>query len=110
MERDKAISKINEYISVKEKQAVEKNISIDNMSFINVRDRLIGLGNILEENLHDNYYIVNVPSGVANKNEAIILVEWNGNSINFYGFAKEGLINQHTANRAIDKIVDKILK
>lgn len=110
MKKDKAIARISMFIPVKEKQIVEKTISIESISFANVRDRMIGLGKILEESFDEHYYIANVSSGVANKNSAVVLVHWNENELYLCGYAKEGLINQHTAEKAIDKVIEKVTK
>ncbi|WP_027621463.1 hypothetical protein [Acetivibrio clariflavus] len=110
MNRAEIVSKINEFIPVKEAQIVEKVINVDNITFTNVRDRLIGLGKILEENFDDTYYVVNVPAGVANKNTAVVLVRWSEDNISLFAYAKEGLINQHTADKAIERVIEKITK
>lgn len=110
MKRVDIISKMNEYILVKEKQVVEKEIKITNITFTNVRDKLIGMGKILEENFEDTYYIVNVPAGIANINSAIVFVKWNRESLALWAYAKEGLINQHTADGAIEKMIERILQ
>lgn len=110
MKKVDVISKMNDYIFVKEKQVVEKEIKITNITFTNVRDRLIGMGKILEENFEDTYYIVNVPAGVANKNSAIVFVKWNNESLTLWAYAKEGLINQHTADDAIERMIKRLLQ
>lgn len=109
MKRVDIISKLKEYIFVKEKQVVEKEIKITNITFTNVRDRLIGMGQILEENFEDTYYVVNVPAGVADKNSAIVLVKWDKESLKLWAYAKEGLISQCTAELAMKKVIDKIV-
>lgn len=110
MEREDIIAKMKEYILVKEKRVVEKRITIATLSFTNVRDKLIGLGKILEENFEDAYYIVSVPAGIANKNSAIVFVKWNKESLILYAYAKEGLINQHTADGAMERVIKRILQ
>lgn len=75
-----------------------------------MRDRLIGLGKILEESFENNYYIVNVPAGVANKNAAVVLILWSDENLTMYAYAREGLINQHTADKAIERVVEKLAK
>jgi len=108
MKRTEIFSKISEFIPVKENQIVEMVINTEKTTFTNVRDRLIGLGKILEENFDNTYYVINVPAGVANKNAAVILVKWSEKSISLYGYAKEGLINQHTADKAIEKVIKRL--
>lgn len=110
MGRADIISKMNEYILVKENRVVEKRIKIVNITFTNVRDRLIGMGKILEENFEDTYYIVNVLAGVAKQNSAIVFVKWTNESLTLWAYAKEGLINQHTADDAIERMIKRILQ
>lgn len=108
MKKTEIIEKINEYIPIKEKQVVEKNIDASGLTFVNLRDRLIGLGKILEENFANDYYLVNVPAGVANKNAAVVLILWSKENLSMFAYAKEGLINQHTADKAIGRVIEKL--
>jgi hypothetical protein len=109
MKRTKIIKIINEYIPANEKGIVTRNIETSNLTFANLRDRIIGLGTILEESFEDSYYVVSVPAGFANKNSAIVLVLWNNNGLTLFSYAREGIINQHTADKAIDKVIDAIV-
>jgi len=108
MKKTEIIAKMNKYISLKEEQVVEKSIAINGVTFTNLRDCLTGLGKILEENFDKNYYILKISSGIANKNVAIILIIYSDDSISMFAYAKEGFINQHTADKAMDKVVDQI--
>ena len=105
MDKKALIKKMKEFISVKEKELEEKVIDVDNISFTNLRDSLIGLGTILDEDFDIHSYVINVPSGIANKNNAVVAVQLSENKLFFLGYAKEGLINQHTAFKAIEKTV-----
>lgn len=108
MKKTEIIEKINNYIPIKEKQVYEKSIDINGLTFINLRDRLIGLGGILEENFDNNYYAVNIQAGVGNKNAAVVLILWSKEKLSMFAYAKEGFINQHTADAAIKKVIEKI--
>ena len=66
------------------------------------------MGIILEENFEETFYIIQVSSGFLNKNSAIVVVKWNSEEISFYGYAHEGLINQTTAEKAVEKLIEKI--
>ena len=110
MEKKTLIRKMKEFISVKEKGLEEKNISVKNMSLANLRDSLIGMGTILDEDFGINSYVVNVPAGIANMNSAVVALQLEGEKLLILGYAKEGLINQHTATKAIDKILKRISK
>lgn len=109
MNKKEIIRKINEYIPVKNPQFFEKSININELTFTNLRDRLIGLGKIMEENYENNYYVVNVPAGIADKNMAVVLMIWTKEKISLFAYAKEGLINQHTADKAAEKVIEKII-
>lgn len=108
MEKMLLVERINEYVLVKEKSLVEKDVPVNNMTFTNLRDRIIGIGKILEENFEHNFYIVNVPAGVAYKNHAVVAIQLCEENVAFLAYATEGLINQHTAEKAIDIVIEKI--
>ena len=110
MKRENIIIKLNEYIylSKNKDEIIEKKIDTNTITFTNLRDRLLGTGRILEENFEETYYIIQVSSGLLNKNSAIVVVIWNSEEISLYGYAQEGLINQHTAEKAIEKLIEKI--
>lgn len=110
MKNENIIIKLNEYIDLSENKdkVFEKIIDTNKITFLNLRDRLLGMGNILEENFEETFYIIQVSSGFLNKNSAIVVVKWNSKEISFYGYAQEGLINQHTAEKAIEKLIEKI--
>ena len=54
MDKKLLVDKISEYISVKENGIVERQINVLNMSFVNLRDSIIGIGKILEEDFEMN--------------------------------------------------------
>ena len=110
MKREDIIIKLNEYIclSKNKDEIIEKKIDTNTITFADLRDRLLGTGSMLEENFEETYYIIQVSSGLLNKNSAIVIVIWNFEEISFYGYALEGLINQHTAEKALEKLIEKI--
>ena len=108
MEKSEIITKINDYIKIRENKIIEISLIVNNLSFLNLRDKLIGLGKILEENYKKYYYVIKVPAGVANKNSAIVCILWSNDIISIFSYAKEGLINQHTASKAIEKVIDRL--
>lgn len=110
MNKDVLIQKMKEYMPFKEKEVVEKNIDVRKMTFANLRDSLIGLGTILEEDFELNSYIVSVPAGIADMNNAIVAIQLTKNELYMCGYAPEGLIKQHTAKKAIDKVEKRVSK
>lgn len=92
------------------KQSEYAELSIEGIKYKVVRDNLILLGNILEENEKKKTYTVCINAGVANSNPCIIVVYVDMDKVFINAFAREGLINQHTARKAIKKIKDKFEK
>lgn len=110
MDKKPLIGKMSEYISIKEKGLIERQINVQNMSFVNLRDAIIGVGKILEEDFEISTYVVNISAGAANMNSAVVAIQLSNNCVSMLGYAKEGLINQHTAEKAIDKVIERISK
>lgn len=108
MDKKMLLSKLNEYIPVKEKLLEEATISVENMSFTNLRDNIVRAGKILEEDFDQNIYVINVPAGVADRNAAVVAIQLNGNCLDLLGYAKEGMISQHTAEKAIEKLIKRV--
>ena len=102
------VKKMNGFISFEEKKLEERIIDVKKMSFVNLRDSLIGLGTILDEDFELNSYILSIRSVFANQNSAIVAIQLSGDKIIILGYAKEGLINQHTAKKAIDKVIKSL--
>ena len=107
--KEALVKKMKAFVSVTEKDLEEKTINVRGMTLAKLRDSLIGLGTILDEDFELNAYIINVGAGVANKNSAVVAAQLLDNKLYFLGYAKEGLINQHTTKKAIDKII-KVLE
>lgn len=105
---DIMLKKLNDYIPANKKGLVEKTIDFNNKDFNNLRDSLLGVGTILEEDFDDNIYVLNVPAGFAGKNAAIVVVMLEENVLKLLSYAKEGLINQHTADGAVNRIIKSI--
>lgn len=108
MNRTVLIKKIKEFIPVKENKIEETTVSIGDMTFLNLRDSLIGLGTILDEDFDVNSYVLTVPSGIANKNSAIVAIQHENNQLLILSYAKEGLISQHTASKALGKVLQRL--
>ena len=68
---------------------------IRDMSFVKLRDSLIGMGQILEEDFEKQVYVIAIRSGTANMNTAVVAIQlMDDNTVSFLGYAKEGLIKQ----------------
>lgn len=100
--------KLRTYMNFNEKDVVYKEIVVSDMTLMQLRDSLIGIGTILEEDLQEQVYVISIMAGVANMNAAVIAVKLSQNVIKFAGYAREGLIKQHTVDKAIESIVASI--
>lgn len=109
MTTDKILmDKIGNYISVKENKVVWKSVEVKDMTFANLRDNIIGVGRILEEDFENSIYVVNIGAGIANMNNAVVAMSLDNGKLHFVGYAKEGLINQRTADKAISQIIERL--
>ena len=110
MERNiEIMDKLYSYVLAKENEVVIKEYFVDNITFDNLRDCLIGNAKILEEDFEKQIYVVTVDSCINNINGALIVIQRvNNNKLSLAGYAREGWINQHTAEKAILKIIEQI--
>lgn len=108
MKKTEVIGILNRYTLVKENKMVEKSVELKQITFVKLRDRLLGLGKILEENFENSYYVASIPSGFANKNIAVVLILLEGYRLSLYSYSREGLIDQHTSDKAIERIIEKV--
>ena len=74
------------------------------LSFLQIRDRLIPIGTILHEDLDDNVYVVSIPSGFQNRNQAIVALQLAEGCLYAAGYAKEGVIHQRCLPAAWNQI------
>lgn len=86
-----------------------KKVESDYDTIVTIRDDLEKIGKILEENKKENYYLLSAGGGLLNLNPAICIVKLDKGIMNIIGYAKEGLINQSTAKKTVDRIA-KLLK
>lgn len=96
------VSKLKSLIRLKEENIYNDEIEIQPMSFNQLRDKLIGKGTILDEDFEKQIYTINVMSGFANQNTATIAIKLTGNKLELAGYAREGIIKQHTVEKAVE--------
>ena len=96
------VSKLKSLIRLKEENIYNDEIEIQPMSFVQLRDKLIGKGTILDEDFEKQIYTINIMSGFANQNTATIAIKLIGNKLELAGYAREGIIKQHTVEKAVE--------
>ena len=90
------------------KHAVTESISAAGVTFRHVKEAIVANGDILEENPEEQWYISAVYTGCMNAVRAITAVVLQEDVLFFAAYAKEGLIRQHLAQKAIDSIKERI--
>lgn len=83
-------------------------VSKESDAFLNARNAVMETGRVLLEDREQNTIEGIIYAGVGNMNPAIVVVRVFDNSITISAFAKEGVIKQHTAKKAIDRFVSAL--
>ena len=103
---DKLNNILINYIGQSEKNVFfETSFIAANLSFKKIGEILMGESKIIEELPEENIYIVSVKILF---NPATAAIEVKDGQINIVAAAREGLIKQHTAKKAVDKIKSAI--
>lgn len=98
---------LNEY-GYEDKFELEERVVDCKISLRELRDGLLCIGHILEENIDDKIYVVSIKAGILDVNNAIIVCKLFSSKMYLIGYAREGLIKQHTCTKAMNKIEDMI--
>ena len=69
-----------------------------------IRDAITGMGTILLEELDEHYYITTVKVGLMGNVLAQALIHRNDTAAEIAVYAREGLIKQHLAEKALEKL------
>lgn len=83
---------------------LEDTIANSTLTFSQLRDALIRLGKILFEDTDNSVYVAAIRIGSFGANSAVVAIQQRGSKLNISAFAKEGLIKQNLAEKAITKI------
>lgn len=83
-----------------------KRISIDNVTRNNLRAALMSTGKIIEENLEEGYCLAIVS---PSSNKTIVMATIKDGSLDMMAYAREGLLSQKTAERAMKQVLDALL-
>ncbi len=85
----------------------EASCAIDDMQGLTpakVRDVMRQFGDVVEESVEQGTFAAVVGAGFANMNPALVSVTIEGDGIHMTAYAKEGLVNQHTAESALSRV------
>ena len=84
------------------------HMNIENGDFLLVSQLLNAIGNILQFDEENQVCTAVVGSGFANMNPALVVAMIEDQTLYLAAYAKEGLIKQHTAEKALKNIVDSL--
>ena len=74
-------------------------------AYQNAKDALLHCGKLLEEDTFSGEITGIAFAGIKDMNPAVLVIQVEQENLKISAFAKEGLISQHTAEKAIDKFV-----
>ena len=101
---------LKEKINVKGDMLVHAELTVKNLSFLQLRDSIWQIGRVITELEEDNIYISEIKSGKAMGNTAYLAMKLLPGKIEIVGYAKEGLFYQNTVEKAVNSLEDVIEK
>ena len=86
------------------KWAVFDSVVIEGINQLRLREAVLKTGDILDEDEETGAITAIIPTGSMNASRALVVARISEDGVEFAGFFKEGLIKQHGAKHAIEKI------
>ena len=104
----KLLKKLNEFYDTKETEIVSASVKVTNLKLKNIKDTLISIGNIVDEDLKEETYVGYIKSGAFSLNRAYVAVGKDDDKAIMVVYSPEGLIKQNTSKKAIEKFKKEI--
>ena len=97
-------------LSVKEahREAEPKEKDSFQAAYQNAKNALIKSGEVLEEDERSGTIAGTVFAGIQDRNPAVLVIEVGQEKLKISAYAKEGLISQHSSEKAIEKFVQAL--
>ena len=92
------------------KHSTTESMKKSGVTFKHLREAIVVNGDILEENIDEQFYIAVIHTGFMKATSALVVAVLQGEEIHFAAYAKEGLIKQNLAHKAIAFIKDRLSK
>lgn len=86
------------------KWAIFDSVTIKGINLKKLREAIIKTGEILDEDEKTGAITAVIPTGSMNASCALVVARIDADAVEFAGFFKEGLIKQHGAKHAIERI------
>lgn len=75
-------------------------------SFLQIRDSLLCMGNILFEDQDEQVYAATIRAGFRDMNAAVVVLQLQEDKLHAMAYAKEGIIDQRICETALKKLTD----
>lgn len=99
---------LKENITVEDGKLVSEELSVGKLSFHQIRDAIWTIGLVVKELENDNIYIAAIKGGRFGANTAYLAIKLLPGKLEIIGYAKEGLIKQHTVENAIKRLEEAL--
>lgn len=99
-------NKIRAYYDVDNNEIDKKEINNKGISFLKIRDFLYSIGSIENEDLDNKIYTAIIKVGLFKLNYAVVAIKYTEKKIIIWAYSKEGLLNLHSAKKAINRVVE----
>ena len=84
-------------------------IPFDKPGDLHIRDAIVGLGTIMKEDLEKHFYIISTKTGMFNNVMAYAIIQRKEDkTAEIVVYAKEGIIKQNLAGKAMSKIKEAL--
>lgn len=98
-----------ENMKLRKFNATEEQIIQDcHVTYKQIKDIIIRIGKIIEENEDEQIYVFTIQSGKVG-NEAVVALGMQERDVYMIAYAKEGLFNQHTCVRALERVSEVLV-
>lgn len=91
------------------KHSKTESVQVTGITVEHLRRAIASCGNILEANVEEQFFVAVIPTGRMNATRALVAAVVQNDVLQFAAYAKEGLIKQNLAQKAIDSIKEKLL-
>ena len=92
------------------KHSITESVPAKSITMEHLREAIVVHGEILERNNNEQSFIAVVHTGHMNATRALVAVILHDDMLYFAAYAKEGLIKQHLAKRAISSIKERLAR
>lgn len=94
---------IDNNVPVKEDKLIENEIKVKKLTYLKLRDAIWKVGRVVAELEDENIYLAAIKNGKVG-NTAYLALKFLPGRVEIVGYAKEGLFNQHTTEKAIKEL------